>query len=331
MEPLDEEYNNDQLVFPAAEDYEDPALVTGADSRRAIRWSHEIAFSVHVPAKNQPTYFRLDTVASEDYYAFWDGYTLLVGWTGYDDDRVGAAGGQVVIDIVRDAAVACGCDIYVQACMPTCHHLFAHANLRIREDPTEAKVRFEAGRDPDLIVRVPTITPAVPALGYFFWLIGGSFEEFAFTKNRARRVLDLEQVTRETLLDLMRVEYSRAHILEHRLRDRPKMRWMIRGWKKQARVSLAKVWLGLAAIEETRRDWGDWRNRFRGISADYGTELIFSADRRDDDTAVESLNTSLIQTGVQDASTRLASRALVNATAAAGVAAIVGVIIGHFL
>ena len=80
-----------------------------------------------------------------------------------------------------------------------------------------------------------------------------------------------------------------------------------------------------------RREWSDSKQQLDSELADTGQASIFRRDFLDDVGAIESLNTGLMQTAVQDAAGRLDSGALVFATAAVALAAVAGVIIGLFL
>jgi len=150
-------------------------------------------------------------------------------------------------------------------------------------------------------------------------------------KNLGRRILDLERAARGELLGLMKIQYKRAHASEHPLRERPVLLWQIRGWRRQSRASLARLWMTLTATEELKREWADVRVHFTDSLAGGGGSILFEGDEADETEAITSLDTSLIQRGIGEASARLDQTALVYATASTGLAALAGVLVGYFL
>jgi hypothetical protein len=332
--PSDSDFAEIFSVFPAARDDDaTSALVSGGDQRRSVQFWRPIAITLHVPAKNQPNHTPFDDIAAEDYVALWDGFTAVVAWEQSSTD-VAVAGGQVLEEILTTAAKAAASDLYVQACSPSCLHLFNHVNLVVEHDSAVTEVTYSEGSERyEATVRTQSpVTTTGEAAGVVYYDVGRTLEAFARMKSLGRRVLDLEYEARGELLGLMRLQYQRAHIWEHPLYHRPFMRWKLRGWRKESRVAMARLWVILTAVEEVRRAWVDGRRRYQEvIDESPGRARLFAEDEADDTAAITSLDTGSIERGIAEASDRLDQGAIVLATAGSGVAAIIGVIVGHFL
>jgi hypothetical protein len=95
---------------------------------------------------------------------------------------------------------------------------------------------------------------------------------------------------------------------------------------------MARLWVVLTAIEELRRGWADLRRSYtEEVDRIPSLTWFFAVDDNADADNVSSLDTSPIQRGITEAADRLDQGALMRATLGVAIAAIVGVIVGHFL
>lgn len=329
-EPLAPDERDGHRVFLHRDDADPQSMITGADARNCVVFPQPIEFEVHVPRKNQPTQFSLDEPASEDYVAVWDGSTLIVGWR-QKDASVSSTGGQIVAQILDDAAQGVGYEVYSQACDPACRHVFAHVNMFIDAAPDVETSTFTAEGWNGVRVRTTKMQDDASSVGLLYWDISAAVDLFSGVKNVGRRVLDLEAAARSDLIGLMRLQYLRAHVYEHGYRDRPKMLWDIRDWRSRARVHVARLWLLLASIEESRREWSELKHQLEKQLDDRGMTSLFQRDLPVDVATIEALNTVPIQGALQESSDSLDSTALTRATSAIAVSAVIGVVVGHFL
>jgi hypothetical protein len=250
-------------VFPAARGDYTTELITGRDQRPSLQFFTPLELTIRVPIKNQPNHTPFDEIASEEYFAVWDGWVLAIGWE-QDSDDVPPAGGQVIAQILEQAAEACDAGLYIQACSPWCEHLFNHVTLLVEGDPaaTDSAVAPSTTLYQAVLTWPSPITSAAEATWAAYQEFSIPIQSFASMKNLGRRILDLERAARGELLGLMKLQYERAHASEHPLWERPVLLWQIRGWRKQSRASLARLWMTLTAIEELKREWSDTRVHF---------------------------------------------------------------------
>ena len=321
---------------PSPEEAEESGdvLLSGRDQSPAVQFWDPILMTVHVPLKNQPNHSPNDAVAAQDYEVLWDGWIALVSWTQDSPDDIPFAGGQVLADILRLAAEAVGAELYVQACSPYCDHLFNHTNVVVQHDASSKTSAFVPAEQLATVTfrTSDDIGSARDAALALYVELGSAAEAFAQMKNIGRRVLDLERAARGHLLFLMKLLYSRAHVSEHTVRERPRMLWNIRGWRQHSRTTMARMWVMLTAIQEVTREWEDRRRQYlQRIAENPSRELVFAIDEANEVSAIESLDTRPIREGIAEASDRLDHGALVLATLGTGAAAIAGVIVGHFL
>jgi hypothetical protein len=346
-EDLDPAWSPVFRAYPAMTDMSDQ---TGVHARtrhfHVQRISLPIKLWIHVPEKNQPVTHADDLIPTEDYYALWNGQTLIVAWEIERAAKFGWGGGHVVADVIEKAAKRSGCDIYVQACSRHCEHMFIHTDVLLemvdegpRWEPSKTKSR--------LVLQVKARgDSSVEAAASTAWRnLRNSIEDFAFMKNAARNVLDLENVIRFDLDDLteMHLEAARRASLPWappwRESWRPKRWGLTRGiqqyrsrhWRRAARILLAQLWLALASLEFVTRRWSSEGVRFRRSSEEARVSALFELDEIVDGTAVRELDTSLMEKAVSHAADRLDNTATAWATfggaIAGGVVAIVIVLL----
>lgn len=312
---------------PAVED----GLISSADAFKVLDFNKPLAFSVTVPEKNQPKKRETDPLPTA-YRAFWDGMFLLVTWRFDTNRSIPLSGGHVVSEVLADALKRLGYRLYPQGCNPFCTHEFAHTDIRFLRKAEQKSLEYV--ECPNWTTEVHALSPDLPdeELGDLtFRDLRGTARNFTRLKNFGRRILESEQEGRKTLDALMEIYLSRSEVGMLSWRGRFEAEWKTRGWFREARLFIARVWIVLANIEALRREWERFRLEFEGRARLRGREKMFVKDYADEVDRVQSLDLDLMRAGVQEIAERLDSRALMRVTAVAAIAgAVAGGIVGGF-
>jgi hypothetical protein len=309
-------------------------VLTGADHFHTLVMSGPIQFTVRVPKKNQPAFRGYTDFPSDTYHVAWDGATAIVLWEQIADDPIPMAGGHIVVDILADAAKAAGQSLYVQACSPNCKNQFIHNHLRVTANRVVAELSLAVQTDPEYLgpidMHVPTLSPPSEAALSLHYAADIPTLQFSILKNGARRLRDLEAVTRGLLVQLLVLNRSRAvsqAIPIWRLR-RYRALWQSRKSRREAARVIAEVWLGLAALENLRRTWDEDRLQFHHAQGTSVVGPLYGRDYADDEAAVLSMNMTLVRSAVESTAARLDNRSVTLATTTGAAAVIVGAVIG---
>jgi hypothetical protein len=320
---LEEDWCLQRIIYPASQ-RDDEDLVLRSDHLHALRFSEPLLFDVEVPEKNQRLVAEGESIPTH-YRAAWDGWLAVVTWEQpLKDAPLPLSGGHVVKDVLEDALERCGEGLFVQACNPACSYDFAHTSIRAKATGS-AEITYAPG---EYFAEVEASMPNVPVESWAEVLlldIRLSSEEFLEIKNLGRRILDLERDARRTLSMLTALNYQRALIPTRELLRRPKDRWEMRGWRKESRKLISRLWLALSGIEQFRRRWAAAYFHFEESIEASGRSHLFARDYAYEVDEVRSLDLDLLRSGAQEAAERLDYRALSSATALAGV---VGAITG---
>lgn len=324
---IEEAWCAEPTVFPAPAD--DDGVVSGDDALNALIFNRGLVFSVTVPEKNQPKKREKDWVPTE-YHVIWDGMLMLVTWRIPAMDGLPLSGGHVVSEVLSDALSRVNLSLYSQGCNPACNHEFAHTDIRFIQERGERKeVEYvDCDRWPEVHALVPPMPDEDLAEGVFLDLRTVA-HRFGQLKNFGRRILEAESDGRATLETLMEINYTRAKLPTLSRVERIRTRWSTRGWLRETRLLIARVWMGLAYIESLRREWTRYRLEFERGSNKRGRYRLFARDYADEVDRVKSLDPELMRSGVQEMAERLDSRALLRVTAIAAVAgAVAGGVVG---
>ncbi|WP_148272819.1 hypothetical protein [Microbacterium testaceum] len=327
--PPNDYWDEDQIFYPISVS-EDDHLLSGADHIHARRFGGAIAFTVHVPAKNQPR-IHGEGARADEYEATWGGWTAVVAWRRSESDRYApSAAGQVVVDILRDALEPLGHTLLVQACSPVCEHLFGHRDMRVSvwSGPSlDFDIDFDkpVGMEPvDVRIR-GNIAPEMVSV-----LVGSEVfspgAAFARIKNGSRRVLNIEQSLRSKTATLLLMDYAtveRADVgawrtVGHALQDV----WSFmrgKGRGRPVRRIISEIWLQMAAIESLQRMVADARRDYQDASSEFATPELFDGDLKDDEAGVASIDTGFARSAIENKSARMEHRGVVGATVAAAV------------
>jgi hypothetical protein len=202
-----------------------------------------------------------------------------------------------------------------------CKYLFTHNSLRIK--PVDESVEFAPEPDPfqrriyNVEVDASDLEEAYHST--FFELLP-PLQVFSSMKNLERRLIDLEILTRNTLDELLSIQYTRTQTLELNRLKSLKRRWEERGWRRTSRKLLARAWYCLADIEGLRRRWSRKRLEFDRRTEQTNSLPLFDVDYTRDATLTEELDFKDLRGAIDSISTNLDNRAIVFATAGGALA-----------
>ena len=302
------------MLHPGPLDATPDGALRGSDARGCVQFSAGIQMDIRVPLKNQPTWHDDIEATTTDYVAMWDGMTLAVGFDA--NAGVRPAGGQVVFDVLRDAARAVGAEVYVQACKPMCEHLFLHADVVSLETEDETRVgSLSTGAERNVVeLAVAPGTSIQSALSNFFYRVRGGMAQWTLAKNTGWRVLTIEDYARADLVHLF------SHFqeeLEARLDgwSRKRLVTMRPSWRRISRLLTTRLWMHMANTEQLMRQRRYHMSVLESSAADQGTSDVVLRDIEDESDFVETLNLDFLRQATEHAAASLDSRSVVHATA----------------
>jgi hypothetical protein len=323
------------LLYPAVESSDDDHGVIDAQRHfHAQLFSEPIAFRVHAPKKNQLKVFQDDEIPTEDYYALWNGQSLLVAWELDADTPFSTSGGHVVRDVLEDATERAGVSVYIQACNPQCNFTFVHTDvyLTLDEDATDWSDTWDPEAPGVVYAEAPGPGDLKAAADRAWRAYRSALRDFADLKNIGRQILDLERVLRADLDTLNTLHYRRAQAAQAGWTARLSALWSLRSWRRKSRYYLSRLWLGLGSLEHLRRRWFDRKSEFDNSTAGGDRRSLFRLDSEDEIASIEDLDLTLIEAAIEHAGSRLDTGALATATfggALAGAVAAVLVTLIH--
>jgi hypothetical protein len=241
------------------------------------------------------------------------------------------AGGHVVLKVLEEALEKVGFGLYAQTCSPGCKHGFAHKDVTVA-------CEADGSDEPTVKDDVDTISTRITGieqqpeediltdLELLFFNDAGHFAKY---KNYARRIRDLEDLAREYVDELLSINYRKVHDSTSSFRQRVWNVWSKRKERRRSAELIAILWLLLARLETLRRDWFGYRRALADATA--SNALLFEIDKVDDDEAVTTQDFSFINSAIQQSANRLDTRTIALVTAAGGIMAIVGAILGALL
>jgi hypothetical protein len=324
---IEDNWCGQSTIFPAPAD--DEGVVSAHDALKSLYFNRPLEFSVRVPEKNQPKK-REEDIVPTTYRAFWDGILMLVTWRMPSQREIPLSGGHIVSEILSAAVKRLHLSLYVQGCNPVCSHEFAHTDIRFLPAKDRTRPEYVDCKQFEKEVHAHTPPMSDEELGtYVFFDLRITARRFTRLKNYGRRILETEEDGRQTLETLMQLNYARGKLPTLPLKERIESRWKMRGWLRQARLLIARIWIILANIEALRREWDRFRLDFESGAQEYGRERLFALDYADEVDRVRSLNLELMRSGVQELAERIDSRALLRVTAVAAIAgAVAGGVVG---
>jgi hypothetical protein len=162
-------------------------------------------------------------------------------------------------------------------------------------------------------------------------LISYGAEYFAYFKNYARRIRDLESYARSMASELLSLNHARIVRSELPVFSRLKEWWVNRSDNRRIQILIASLWLALAGIEVVRNDWAEVRRYFLGNVEHRGYTDLFDEDRADDDAALGEQNLTFIKSAVEQTTSHLDTRFVAWATGLVALSGVVGGVVGALL
>ncbi|MFJ2543735.1 hypothetical protein [Microbacterium sp. NPDC087589] len=204
-DPLRVAWSSQSKMYPPSEKIDTFELITGADGVIAPHFPDPLRFRIHVPIKNQPLFRDEADVPSDNYWVVWDGLTVVLGWERGEEERVPPrSGGQIVVEILEQAAISAGARLVVQACSPGCKNLFAHRVLSVVQYPGTDRAIGYVKRGFPVVATHVHVDGGPEELVMRVWEdLSRSSEAFAQYKNVGRRILTPEQRSRALVAELL--------------------------------------------------------------------------------------------------------------------------------
>lgn len=305
----------------------------------AVKLVDPVYFTVSVPIKNQKPFRGEEDIPTSEYFAAWDGITLVVAWERDREVLIPPhSGGHVVIEIIGQALASRKLGLYVQACSQNCTNMFTHKDLRVEKFPGKGGLSCKKGRQNGRLIDVHVESEGGGGQVALEILLGMQWygSQFARFKNYSRRIQDLEQYAREMVDELLQLNYSGISsdagkriswksvktlgIIPFRRR---------RALAAKTKTLVSSLWLALSRIEAIRRDWDRVQLHLLEKEDRYG--IFFDADTGMDLKITSSMDTNFIRSAVEQHETRKDARITAVATFTGAVGGLVGAVIGGLL
>lgn len=327
-----------EAVYPCGPDIPPEDVLSGNDRAFAVRFSDPLIIELRVPLKNQPVINGDADVPTDHYWVAWDGVTAIVLWEVDEPDRIYAprSAGHIIHDVLRTAAEDAGYELMQQACSTDCHNMFAHRDIRLVQVPGHGGIvsGLVAGDDVGPANAVIECNGDAPELLRRLWeTVEAATGEFALFKNYARRLFAVEDLANEFVTDLLTRDYAAiVHKRLSRIRRVGVRLKALRIRKSKAGRSIdeliAALWLLMASKETLIGLVASKRRSFNIRAAKEDTEVLYVADRREDEHRLEILDLTFVRAAIEQKSSRLDNRIIAVATACGALAAVVGALIG---
>lgn len=295
-----------------------------------------VVFQVRVPKRLQVPAGEPDDAPSDEYWVAWDGMSLLILWTFEDfRDSLAPVGGQIVLEVLRDASTVAGVELRTPPCGPNCDYPFAHADLLIESgDPHEDTFEFH-GFDASAISAIvtgPETSDIEDCTRQLFEQVSFLAWSFAEMREIGQGVVSAERSARGALSRLLAVNYERTRVIALPLWARLVGRWQGRGWRREADRLIASLWLSLVTLEGLQHSWSNAQFIYANAAEDHDQGVIFKHEYDQELNIQKAVNTASLSSAVQQASTRMDARSLTLATAAGALAGgIVGALVTRLL
>jgi hypothetical protein len=323
-------------IYPGSRQATPERVLSGSDRVFALEFSDPVFIELRVPTKNQPIINGEADVPTDHYWVAWDGITAVVLWEAGPDEIVAPrSAGHIIDDVLKSASEDAGFMVLQQACSPECNNMFAHRDLRFIQVPGYRGIvsGFVTGDDvgPASAI-VERDGSAKDVLRSICGTVLPASLEFALFKNYARRLFAMEDLAHELVTDLLGQDYAAIVRKRAPLFKRAVSRFMRKDKKRGARSVdelIASLWLLMASKDVLAGTVATKRRSFDLQAVGYETELLYVADRRDDEHRLELLNLDFVRSAIEQKSSRLDNRIIAWATACGAFAAIIGAVIGR--
>ncbi len=302
------------------------AVLRDDDSFKVARFEIPFIFKVVVAVNNQPTFKGWKDIPTDTYFVAWDGLMVTFLWQQAIRKRISHAAGRIVADILHGAAERIGGEIRVQACSPNCENLFTHTDALLvgsGDHPVE---------NPSLaIFELTTLRPPHEEVAIWHKRCASSFLYFARMKASARRILDLDTISRRGLTASFLIRQDREHLRSLPWRSRIVISFKKRKWKAEISSILSDLWLAVVHVESYRKHWRQELRSFTETSERFDVTKLFERDTGDDFASVNAVDMSLVRSALDSSASRLDARALTAATALAAGSGVAGAAIGSLV
>lgn len=301
----------------------------------ALEISPPIQFTVQIPRRLQvPKGASEKSVPSDEYWVVWDGILLVVLWRNEGERPYGILGGSAVVKLLKEIAKKSGKDTYVQACSPNCSYQFAHRDIQVisNAEPTSVSHTFiETAEWSASLELDQNPAPGVAAFEVFKEIRPIS-RTFAQLRSNGKTISDIEKAARDDLRELLKLYHSTTITGSSCNPKSWKAKWEARGWRRNARRLIARLWLALSALESRRHDWINTRHAYDRMAARQGLDLIFRLEYEEEVNYISAVEVSSIESAVEYAAGRLDTQSVVVATAAGAISgAIIGAIVAGLI
>jgi hypothetical protein len=347
--PAQDEHSFERPWF-ATFDTEDPETeaLDPATHTHAFRFTDPMTFEIHAPRRVQPHFEDFDNIPAGRYWAAWDGIALVVLWKLEDFEESGStlvdlsvddmldgltpSGGLIVQKVIEDAAKKCGYSIVLTPCSPNCSYTFAHMGLSVNPISFDDDIEFnEDVSEAFARVSLPVLENSpIEVVGELHHRLAFIIRIFAEMRSEGRTAVGAGSSTRRDLRKLLNLNYERARIGVEPFRNTLRKRWAIRGWRRNSRLLIARMWLTLATLDRARQDWSKLRYLYDAAAGDDNIGVVFSSEYGHEIHGTSEIDVSEARSVLERITNTLDSRALILSTGVgAVVGAIIGAIVGH--
>lgn len=297
-----------------------------------------LKFSVQIPRRLQMQKGATErSVPTDEYWVVWDGILLVVMWRYEGKHSHGLLGGTAVTKLLMEVAQEAGKVAHIQPCGPNCSYPFAHRDIEItsapgstdnRQLPTFKEAnRFLATLE---LSKEPMAPYDVAATVYSEILLTSRW--YARMRSEGEALQGIEAGARRDLKDLLKIYHETTLLLPLANPKSWKARWNLRGWRRDARRLIARLWLALSALESRRHDWANSKFGYDKAAERQGRNLIFRHEYEDEVNYVTAMDVSSIEASVEYAASHLDTRSVAVATTAGAVAgAVLGALVGGLI
>lgn len=334
--PFRPHWSFSHAIYPSGKQTAPERVLSGSDRVFTFEFSDPLIIELRVPVKNQPVINGEADVPTDHYWVAWDGITALVLWDADPDDIYAPrSAGHIVDDILTTAAEEAGYMLIQQACSLDCQNMFAHRDIRLIQIPGYGGIVSGLVVKDDIGPASAVVEcdgPSIDVLKTLCDTVLPAGIEFALFKNYVRRLFAMQDLAHDLVTQLLNQDY--AAIVHKR---KPLLRRVIarvsRKNKKRGVRSfdelIASLWLLLASKDVLAGTVASKRRSFNVQAADFESEVLYVADRREDEHRLEILNLDFVRSAIEQKSSRLDNRIIAWATACGAFAAILGAVIGR--
>ncbi|SHH53415.1 hypothetical protein SAMN05443575_4018 [Jatrophihabitans endophyticus] len=137
---------------------------------------------------------------------------------------------------------------------------------------------------------------------------------FAEVKNVGRRILDIRNQIRADLSHLLAHNYAYASGRALSPVKRMKAARANRGWRKEGRQLMARLWLAMSNVDSLTERWLDSLRSLQDSRYDIGEMFLFGYDMRSDISEIEAIDLQRVVDAMNQVASTFDSRVLAVST-----------------